>query len=208
PVKPGHVEAELVAAKTALVPGESLTVALRLKMERDWHTYWRNPGDSGLPTTLTWTLPPGVTAGPIEWPTPKPLAAGPLVNYGYDDEVLLLTEIKTAAGTPDAAQPIKARADWLVCREVCIPEGADLTLSLPIAPTATPDPRWAAPLDAASKALPQPLTGWQVTAQGKGSTVELKLMKTDGAAVDPGALRFFPYTEAQIEPSAPQTKRR
>src|SRR5206468_2097081 len=67
-VKTAHVEAELVAAKTALVPGEPTTVALRLVLEKGWHTYWRNPGDSGLPTTLAWTLPPGVEAGPIEWP--------------------------------------------------------------------------------------------------------------------------------------------
>ena len=66
-VKTEHVEAELVAARTALVPGEPLTVALRLSMEKGWHTYWRNPGDSGLPTTLAWNLPAGVEAGPIAW---------------------------------------------------------------------------------------------------------------------------------------------
>ncbi len=74
PVKTAHVEAELVAAKTALVPGEPITVALRLVLEKGWHTYWRNPGDSGLPTTLAWTLPAGIEAGPIEWPAPRDAA--------------------------------------------------------------------------------------------------------------------------------------
>src|SRR5215475_2130090 len=83
PVKTDYVEAELVAARTAIVPGEPLTVALRLSMQKGWHTYWRNPGDSGLPTTLDWKLPAGVVAGPIQWPAPQVLAQGPLVNYGY-----------------------------------------------------------------------------------------------------------------------------
>ncbi len=74
-----------------------MTVALRLSMEKGWHTYWRNPGDSGLPTTLEWKLPAGVEAGPIEWPAPHVLPAGPLVNYGYDGEVLLLVELRRHA---------------------------------------------------------------------------------------------------------------
>src|SRR5213592_542813 len=82
PVKTGHVTAELVADQTALVPGGTTTVALRLAMERGWHTYWRNPGESGLPTTLAWKLPEGLTAGPIQWPAPQVLPAGPLINYG------------------------------------------------------------------------------------------------------------------------------
>src|SRR5262249_6280050 len=151
-----HVEAELVSAKTALVPGEPLTVALRLKMEPEWHTYWQNPGDSGLPTRLEWKLPEGVTAGPIEWPAPLALSAGPLINYGYDGEILLLTELRSTVQPSSSGEPLqlRARADWLVCREMCIPDGADLTLALPSAPSAGPDPKWAAPIQAARDALP------------------------------------------------------
>src|SRR5213080_5236171 len=93
PVRTAHVEAELVPAATGLVPGEALTVALRLKMDKGWHTYWQNPGESGLPTTLAWKLPAGLTAGPIQWPPPRALPVGPLTNYGYEGEVLLLTDI-------------------------------------------------------------------------------------------------------------------
>ena len=90
PVRTPNVEAELVpAAAAAPFPARRSTVALRLKMRDGWHTYWRNPGDSGLPTTLDWKLPAGVKAGPIEWPAPHALPAGPLVNYGYEGEVLL-----------------------------------------------------------------------------------------------------------------------
>jgi len=93
PVCTEHVEAELVAERTAITPGVPLTVALRLKLASGWHTYWQNPGDSGLPTTLAWRLPEGVSAGEIQWPAPHPLHAGPLVNYGYEGEVLHLVDL-------------------------------------------------------------------------------------------------------------------
>jgi thiol:disulfide interchange protein/DsbC/DsbD-like thiol-disulfide interchange protein len=209
PVKTPHVEAELVAGDTVLVPGTAMPVALRLKMEAGWHTYWRNPGDSGLPTTLAWTLPAGVGAGPIEWPAPHLLPVGPLANFGYEGEVLLLTQLKPAATlAPGTPVVFNARADWLVCKEICIPEGVDLALTLAVGNTTAPDPRWGAPLAAARAALPRPLTGWQASAQGSGSTIALKLTPppvADAAATDPGALYFFPYAEAQVEPSPPQT---
>ena len=75
PVRTAHVEAELIAERNALVPGTTATVALRLDIERGWHTYWRNPGESGLPTTLAWRLPPGYVAGDIEWPAPRGIQA-------------------------------------------------------------------------------------------------------------------------------------
>ncbi len=208
PVKTEHVEAELVAAKTALVPGESLTVALRLSMQKGWHTYWQNPGDSGLPTTLDWKLPAGIDAGPIEWPAPHVLPAGPLVNYGYDGEVLHLVELRPrralAAGE---SAVLRARADWLVCKEVCIPEGADLQLVLPVDKTSVADPRWGAPIAAARAALPRPLAGWQASAEGKGQTIEMRLVPA-ADATDPGALYFFSRAESRIEPSGAQTVRR
>jgi thiol:disulfide interchange protein DsbD len=207
PVKTPHVEAELVAARTALTPGAPLLAALRLKMAPGWHTYWQNPGDSGLPTTLAWTLPDGVTAGTIEWPAPMLLPVGPLANIGYEGEVLLLTELRPGASLAKSAPvTLKARADWLVCKEICIPEGADLTLTLPVAADAAADPRWDVPLTAARAALPQPLAaGWQLAAQGEGATVTLTLTPPAGAAAaDPGALQFFPFAEAQVEPSRPQ----
>ena len=141
PVRTPNVEAELIAERAALVPGRANTVALRLKIRDRWHTYWQNPGDSGLPTTLEWKLPEGMRAGPIQWPAPKALAAGPLVNYGYDGEVLHLVDIDVPASL-SASSPVtlSARADWLVCEDVCIPEGADLALTLPVDANAAPSP--------------------------------------------------------------------
>ena len=169
PVRTAHVEAEIVSEKAALVPGRTLTVALRLAMERGWHTYWRNPGESGLPTTLAWKLPERLTAGPIQWPAPRALPAGPLVNYGYEGEVLLLTDIAVPAGLATGrTMSLNARADWLVCKEICIPEGADLSLTLPVDSNATPDARWAEPIAHTRTALPRPIEGWSVAAIGRG----------------------------------------
>jgi len=208
PVKTEHVEAELVGAQTALVPGEALTVALRLSMQKGWHTYWQNPGDSGLPTTLEWKLPAGITAGPIDWPVPRTLPAGPLVNYGYDGEVLhLVTLMAQPTLTAGTTAVLRARADWLVCKEVCIPEGAELELALPVDKTAAPDPRWGAPIAAARAALPRPLDGWKASAEGNGATIEMRLVPPEGAK-DPGALQFFSFAESRIEPSVPQTTKR
>jgi len=204
PVRTAHVEAELVAAQTALVPGAPSTVALRLKMDRGWHSYWRNPGDSGLPTTIAWTLPAGLTAGAIEWPAPRALPVGPLVNYGYEDEVFLLTQITVAPGFAASSANLAARADWLVCKEICIPEGADLVLALPVAPSATPDPRWGAKIASVRAALPRPLENWTVSAAGQGAQVALSLRPGAGTD-DPGQIRFFPYTEGKIESSGRQS---
>ena len=204
PVKTAHVEAELVAAKTAIVPGEPLTVALRLSIEKDWHTYWQNPGDSGLPTTLAWKLPAGVEAGPIEWPAPKLLPVGPLVNYGYEGEVLHLVGLKTQRTLRDSGPvTLAARAEWLVCKEVCIPEGVDLSLTLPVAASADPDPRWSRPIAAAQAALPKPLAGWQTSASGSGASVKLTLVPPANAP-ELGTIRFFPFVADRIDPSGPQ----
>jgi thiol:disulfide interchange protein DsbD len=208
PVRTPHVEAELVAARTALSPGQPLTVALRLVMQRGWHTYWRNPGDSGLPTTIEWKLPAGLSAGPIQWPVPRALPVGPLVNYGYEGEVLLLVDISAAADFMSGnSTTLSARADWLVCKEICIPEGADLSLTLPVATHADADPRWGEPIARARAGLPQPLFGWRVTANGVGDKVELTLDAESGV-VDPGTVRFFPFAEGKIEPAGAQTETR
>src|SRR5512143_739945 len=205
PVRTEHVEAELVSERTAFVPGQATTVALRLKMADGWHTYWQNPGDSGLPTTLAWKLPAGVATGPIEWPAPRALPTGPLVNYGYENEVLHLVELRPAPTlAPGSTATFAARADWLVCRETCIPEGADLTLALPVADRADPDSRWGAPIAAAVAALPRPLAGWQASAEGHGATIALKLVPPVGAP-DAGSIRFFANAIDRIEPSKPQS---
>ena len=204
PVKTEHVEAELVSGETALVPGKAVTVALRLKMADGWHTYWQNPGDSGLPTTLTWKVPNGMGVGGIEWPAPHALPTGPLVNFGYEGEVLLPTELQVPKeAVTGTTATLAARADWLVCKEVCIPEGADLELALPVSERSDPYPQWGAAIRRTRDALPVPLQGWQSSARGEGRTVKLTLTPPAGAA-DAGTLQFFPQQEGRVEPSGKQ----
>ncbi|HEX3631321.1 MAG TPA: thioredoxin family protein [Casimicrobiaceae bacterium] len=213
PVRTAHVEAELVAERAAFVPGEPMTVALRLAMDRGWHTYWQNPGDSGLPTTLAWKLPAQLRAGPIQWPAPQALPVGPLVNYGYQGDVLLLSEIASIGDVaPGETLTLAARADWLVCKEVCIPEGADLTLTLPVAAkgsaaaTAPGDARWSTAIARTRASFPRALERWNASATAKGSVVDLVLTPAPGATApaDIGKLRFFAYRAGQIEPSGAQ----
>jgi thiol:disulfide interchange protein/DsbC/DsbD-like thiol-disulfide interchange protein len=205
PVKTEHVEAELVSERTAFVPGQVTTVALRLKMAEGWHTYWLNPGDSGLPTTIAWTLPAGATAGPIQWPAPRALPAGPLVNYGFEGEVLLLTDIAVPRELPPGSMlAISAKAEWLVCRETCIPEEARLDLDLPVAERADLYPQWGKAIAATRDALPRSIPGWLAAARGDGQKVVLTLTGPAGAAA-PTAVHFFPHQEGRIEASGAQT---
>ncbi len=134
-----HVDAELLAATDAIVPGQPLTVGLKLKHQSEWHTYWQVPGDSGLPTRIDWRLPAGFTAGPIEWPHPKRLPTGPLVNFGYDGEILLLTTIQVPADVPVGSRvTLAGKAEWLECKDVCIPGESDIALTLPVKAAAGP----------------------------------------------------------------------
>ena len=136
-----HVRAELVAhAPEGVAPGAPVWVGLQITHQPEWHTYWKNAGDSGLPTELNWTLPSGVAAGEIAWPVPRKIPVGNLANYGYENTVLLPVplEVSTlykppmalAGGTP--AMDIRLKASWLVCRKECIPEEGTFTLALPL----------------------------------------------------------------------------
>src|SRR6476646_3333099 len=117
-VKTEHVEAELVAEKSAVQAGRPVTLGLKLRMEPQWHTYWKNPGDSGLPTRIQWILPAGWKAGPIQWPYPSQLPVGPLMNYGYEDDIVLLSELTPPANVAPGTADIKAKAEWLVCKDI------------------------------------------------------------------------------------------
>ena len=132
-VKTEHVTAELLAEHTSVQPGQTVQIGLRLQHIPHWHTYWRNPGDSGLPTTVNWTLPDGAKVGEINWPAPKRLPIGPLVNYGFEDELLLpLSFTAPANAQPGSSLSLRADATWLVCQDVCIPEEGSLSLQLPV----------------------------------------------------------------------------
>src|SRR6478672_7653894 len=127
------VKAELLADTTAIVPGKPFTVGLLLRMVPGWHTYWKFPGDAGIPTEMKWKLPDGWKAGEIQWPIPLKLSEpGDIQIYGYHDEVLLLQEVTPPPSISDSTVKLSAEADWLVCEKICIPGSANVALELPV----------------------------------------------------------------------------
>jgi thiol:disulfide interchange protein/DsbC/DsbD-like thiol-disulfide interchange protein len=123
--------ASLISETRGFVPGQTFTVALRLVQDPGWHTYWRDPGDAGLATTLSFSLPQGVHAGALEWPKPKVFtSAGPLTCYGYEKTALLLVPITVDADYAADSLTLKAKATWLVCKDVCLPGKAEPVFTL------------------------------------------------------------------------------
>src|SRR5215471_15229066 len=121
-VKTDNVRAELISEVAEVQAGEPFWVALRQTMRPHWHTYWKNPGDSGLPTEINWTLPAGAKAEPIVWPVPTLIDVSGVINYGLQDDVLLMVRITPPAYLTNGTLTLAASANWLVCDEVCIPE--------------------------------------------------------------------------------------
>src|ERR1700723_210604 len=201
-----NVKARLVSEVAAVGPGQTFWVALELDIRDGWHTYWRNPGDSGEPTKLVWQLPPGFTAGDIVWTTPHRFEIAPLVNYGYAKHAVHLVQI-TAPKDLKAGAPLTlaAKASWLVCSDVCIPESADLQLKMPLSAQAgSLDPAESPLFTAARSELPsaQPAA---TSARIQGAQLIITLGSEWGAMLSQiKSLTFFPYAEGGIEYAAPQ----
>lgn len=119
---------------TPAIAGQPFTMIVRMQIEKDWHVYWENPGDSGVPTVVEWKLPDGWKAGPLQFPTPTKYVSTAGVAYGHAGEVLFLTEI-TPAATASGPAEIGAVVDWLACKEACIPGSAEVSTHLTVGPS-------------------------------------------------------------------------
>jgi DsbC/DsbD-like thiol-disulfide interchange protein len=124
-----HVHVQLVFRKAQLYPGGGDHGGLYFKLEPGWHVYWKNPGDAGLPPNIHWTLPEGVTAEPLQFTAPKRLPLGPLMDYGYEDEVVYPFKLEIAKSVKPGTAILHAKVDWLVCSSSCIPGKADLEIT-------------------------------------------------------------------------------
>ncbi|MDE2453287.1 MAG: protein-disulfide reductase, partial [Burkholderiales bacterium] len=163
-----EVRAELTAqALQGVAPGQTVWLGLEIQHQPGWHTYWKNPGDSGLPTSLQWQLPAQVSAGEIAWPTPKKLPVGPLLNYGYEGRLLLPVPLKIGPGFAAATLPVRLHAEWLVCKEVCIPEQGDFALDVPAQAATVGSDAFAT----AFAALPQTVAAAQASARIVGTNL-------------------------------------
>ena len=177
---PEPLQVDLVAQDVALQPGTQARVGLRLRHAPHWHSYWINPGDSGLPTRLAWTLPAGWQAGDIEWPLPQRFAVGALQNFGYEGELVLPLLLAVPADAPPGSTvPLAVTVKWLACREECIPGRSELVLDMPVvAKVGAADPRWAGLFDAALRAQPVPAP-WQGSAELDGERVRMRVRGPD-----------------------------
>jgi thiol:disulfide interchange protein DsbD len=209
PVKTGHLEAELVPETSGVAPGGLAYVAIRQDIQKGWHTYWRNPGDSGEATSAKWTLPGGWSVGDWAWPAPQRLPLGPLMNYGYTGQVLLPVSLNVpASAKPGTQVTLKADVIFLVCADICVPEEAKLKLDVPVvAGTPPTDPRWGAAIDQTLMNAPK-AAGLEaaVAWAGQGQNRVLKLGVTGEAVkgVDLSHAYFFPFDPKAVDHAARQ----
>jgi thiol:disulfide interchange protein/DsbC/DsbD-like thiol-disulfide interchange protein len=192
PVRDQRVAAELVSTTQSIQPGTPLLLGLRLLHDPKWHTYWK-ASTTGYATSLTWDLPEGFEGGELRWPVPRTYEMGGIVESVYEGEVILPVLVTPSADlVPGTTVTLRARAEWLMCADVCIPGEVDLSLTLPVtAETPAPDPTHAAAFAAARDALPVPLeeAGVELAAWRSGQTVHLAVHSPDGPL--PGDLYFF-----------------
>lgn len=185
-VEAEHAKARLIASD-AIAPGGAAHIALELVAEEGWHTYWINPGDAGMATRVEWSAPKGFTATPISFPAPVRFEGDGVTSFGYEGRVVLpatLTAKKRAKG----AAKIGATAKWLVCREICLPGEAELSLAIPVKKDAVPG-------DALAGIPPD--ADWPAALEGFTLVVR-----------SPEPLErayFFPEKAGLVDPSAAQT---
>jgi len=203
-VQAPHMELQLVSAGPA-VPGGEVRIALRMKPDKDWHSFWRNPGDAGEPTRLVWTLPNGWSAGDFTWPLPKTLLVGGiLMNYVYDGEVLLSQPLKVAADAkPGQTVKLKAEAVYQVCSDTCVPGQETLTLDLPIAAAPSADSKWGPAIDKTIAGAPKPAP--LAATFEAGPAIRLAVTGAPLKGADFKDAHFFPFENSAIDNAKPQT---
>ena len=127
-VDTGHARISLIRDHSDFVPGTSINIGLKVSMDKGWHTYWRNPGDSGGPIEIDWNLPKGFSISDIKWPLPEKIEYPPLMTYGYEDFVIYPMVLSIPADYSD--DYFEMNADILICADVCIPESGKISSNL------------------------------------------------------------------------------
>jgi thiol:disulfide interchange protein DsbD len=201
PAKSQHLTVQLVSASSTIAPGGTLQAGLVINLEPRWHVYWVNAGDSGQPPKITWNLPSGITAGPMQFPIPTRLPLGPLMDFGYQDAVTFPVKFTASKSAKPGPSHLDAMVSWLVCREVCIPGKAHLGLNLTVIPgAASPQPTGAL-ADALSLIPKPPPADAKFTVMG-GKTDFVITLNTGHKET---AAEFYPFDQEQIVNAAPQT---
>lgn len=197
-----RVKARIVTDVSAVAPGSSFAVGLDFELKKGWHTYWKNPGDSGEAMKVTWKVPSGIAAGPLLYPPPKRIDMPPLANFGYEDRVLIFSEMEAGDDlAPGSQLVIQAEARWLVCEETCIPETGTFDLALPVKAVAVPG-KDASLFVEGRMAQPKPLppADFQLSERG----LELEIPNGIELPLETSQLFFFPENPGLIQNAAVQ----
>lgn len=167
---------QLVPATTAIVPGQPFRVGLFIQHEPGWHTYWRQPGIVGVPTSIAWDLPSGFKAGPLEYPEPESVLMFRIKAQGYERDVLLQTVIMPPADlAPGQTIPLKGKATWMCCGSSCHPGHRPVSLAMPVANESRPDAKWQPLFEKERAAYARRSEAWTATAKEEGPKVTLTL---------------------------------
>lgn len=205
-----HARVALISRTAGVIPNRPLLLGVHFVLEKGWHIYWTNPGDSGQPPVFNWHFPEGFNAGEVAWPRPQRLRTNAqVVDYGYSDEVLLLIPVRTPPTRAAAPVTIAVDAKWLICREVCIPDHATLHVSLSSSRAAGKNPSTERLFADAERLLPRPMPAtWKAHVESETGNFILyvrtgKPLIEDGRAV--AHAQFFPLDPGQIDNAAMQT---
>ena len=207
PVRSGHVELELLSNGSAIAPNDTIDVALHFTIDPEWHLYWTNPGDAGLPPKIKWNLPSGFIASDLSFPIPERISAGPLVSFGYTHELVLMGKLVAPQQLPAGnSVSLGGKVDWLVCKSECIPGEATVTLTLPVAKTRSLSNRVNQVLfQSTQDRLPVLDTHFLVRGEDDGQRIRLHFAGvTLDSAVDHDVF-FYPSRKGVIENASPQT---
>ncbi len=199
-----QVKAQLIASVDAVHPGDEILVGVHQKIIPHWHTYWINPGDSGLATKIDYILPEGASAGEIQWPTPSLIQLGPVFNYGYENEVTLLSPVTVPKDAVIGERfPIEAKVKWLVCEEACIPQQVDLKLELPIVSFVESTGHGSPLVEQAQATLPV-VSPWPIEVVKSGDDLTLRMSGSELSSAEITKVRFYPEQWGRISHGAPQ----
>jgi thiol:disulfide interchange protein len=201
PVKAEHLTAELTSLAPQIAVGGTLEAGLVLTVEEHWHVYWVNAGDSGEPPHIAWTLPAGLMAGAMQFPPPGRLPLGPLMDFGYEDEVAFPVLLTASPGMKPGKVHLDAHVTWLVCSSVCLPGKAHLGMDLNVAPGPLPEPAMVGALGSALTTLPMPLTA-KMSASAIGDAKRILVTLKTGSRET--TAQFYPYDAEQIDNAADQ----
>jgi thiol:disulfide interchange protein len=201
PVKAEHLTAELTTLAPKIAIGGTLQAGLVLTIEEHWHVYWINAGDSGEPPSVKWTLPEGITAGPLQFPPPQRLPLGPLMDFGYEDQVAFPILLTSSPSLKPGKVHLDAKVTWLVCSSVCLPGKAHLGIDIDAVPGPLAAPPLLGALGAGVKTLPRPLPAdMSVTAIADAKQI-LVTFKTGGPEED---AELYPFDSDAIQNAADQ----